>query len=124
MKAAQEQKAHIDALVETLKEDIENAEQDKQNAQLAVHSDFKRSGISTELYVEYEAFCPSLNPEFGQRGGFSIICHKPHKSQYLSCDPAFEMFTDAVQDEMPYHDRNIRTEASGTDVVEFWLLNH
>lgn len=94
------------------------------------------SGISEVLWEAYNAFCSSLDPEFGQRGGFSITCDADHEGCYTSYDPQFQIFKESV--EGAYSNCNFRCESfseparapgmgywdrSGTAyIVEFWPL--
>lgn len=71
------------------------------------------SAMSEQLYAEYEAFCASLEPEFGQRGGFSIDAFEDYTAggDSLAYDPGLSTFKECAEDEMPYEDCNYRVEA-------------
>jgi hypothetical protein len=94
----------------------ENIEKDKA-ANKAV---LEVSGLSLELFEAYKEFCESLHPEFGLRDGFSIYCDAEHSNSYVQYDPEFEIFKESV--ERDYKMCNFRSEASGTNVVEFWPI--
>lgn len=86
-----------------------------------------RNGIPDELWQEYEAFCESLEPQFGSRGGWSITCFEDHKGSYVEYDRDLALFVQSA--EMPLEACNFRCEASVVKVhgkpeyvVEFWPL--
>lgn len=86
-----------------------------------------RAGISNQLWAEYEAFCESLEPKFGNRGGWSITCYEDHKGSYLQWDPDLGLFLESA--EMHLGSCNFRCEATAIKskesteyVVEFWPL--
>lgn len=108
---------------------LQTAEAKKQSADDTLASHFEAAGISRELYDAYEAFCQSLDPAFGQRGGFDITCSGDHKGSYIRYDPELALFKQFV--EMPYSKCNFRSEASVEEtgwakervhVVQFWPL--
>ena len=69
----EEMKKRIDEDIASYEEWLGNAEKEKAAAEDKVEAIFEHSGISMELYTAYEAFCESLDPQYGQREGFSII---------------------------------------------------
>ncbi|KUI55781.1 hypothetical protein VP1G_03224 [Cytospora mali] len=85
------------------------------------------AGISDELWQEYEAFCESLEPKFGSRGGWSVTCYEDHEGSYVKYDRHLNLFVQSA--EMPLGACNLRCEASVIEsyhkreyVVEFWPL--
>jgi len=115
-------KRHIEDQISKANASTKNWIKTKQEAEDEISASLEYSGLSKELYDLYMAFCGSLDPEFGQRGGFSIICNTNHKSSYIKYDPEFAIFKDCI--EMPYDHCNFRCEASvekdfGDYVVEF-----
>lgn len=123
----EETKSRIELEIVQLRARIEEFEKLKASKEDKFISSLENSGISESLYEEYEAFCESLNPPFGQRGGFSITCHAPHNGSYVKYDPEFLIFKECI--EMPYSHCNFRCEASveGAEkakqyVVEFWPI--
>lgn len=40
-------------------------------------------GISRKLWNKYEAFCESMEPEFGSASGWSITCDEKHQGSYV-----------------------------------------
>jgi hypothetical protein len=123
----EETKRRIDLEILQLRARIEEFEELKTSKEGQLISSLENSGIPQSLYEEYEAFCESLNPQFGQRGGFSVTCHSPHNGSYVEYDPEFLIFKECI--EMSYNHRNFRCEASITGpenareyVVEFWPI--
>jgi hypothetical protein len=57
---------------QSLEENIMTTESDLDAAREA-------SGISKDLWEAYEAFCESMEPQFGSREGWSITCFSDHK---------------------------------------------
>ncbi|KAI0136848.1 hypothetical protein BJ170DRAFT_33074 [Xylariales sp. AK1849] len=82
------------------------------------------AGISKDLWAEYEAFCESLEPIFGSRGGWSITCEADHEGSYIKYDPGFGLIKEYA--EMDFSNFNFRCEASTVNnveyVVEFWPI--
>ncbi|KAK2597210.1 hypothetical protein N8I77_013071 [Diaporthe amygdali] len=83
------------------------------------------AGISERLWEEYEAFCESLEPKFGNRGGWSVTCFENHSGSYVQWDPDLNLFVESA--EMPLGSCNFRCEAGTVKsmgkteyVVEFW----
>lgn len=83
--------------------------------------------IDDGLWKEYEAFCESLEPKFGNRGGWSVTCFENHNGSYANWDPNLDLFMESA--EMPLRSCNFRCEASAVEcmgrteyVVEFWPL--
>lgn len=68
------------------------ADKEIKTAENVFCSNLEAAGISEELHDAYEEFCESLQPEFGQRNGFSIVCHTDHKKNYPKFDPVFLLF--------------------------------
>jgi len=126
--ALEEMKKWVDSGIAEIQIEMEAAQKRKQDAEDKVSASLERAGIPQSLYEAYELFCESLNPEFGQRGGFSVTCNQRHNGSYVEYDPEFALFRDCV--EMPYTHCNFRCEAStlGKDkepkeyVVEFWPI--
>ncbi|TVY81086.1 hypothetical protein LSUE1_G003165 [Lachnellula suecica] len=122
----EEQKKRIEDEILRTQKSLTEAEQQEQQAQEDFTSSLEASGISQELYDAYEAFCESLNPEFGQRGGFSVTCNTPPQGtchSYVEYDPEFALFKEYV--DIPYESCNFRCEAGriGEDhFVEFWPI--
>jgi hypothetical protein len=123
----EESKSRIDLEIVQLRARIEELEELKTSKEDNFISSLENSGIPQSLYEEYEVFCESLNPQFGQRGGFSVTCHAPHNGSYVEYDPEFLIFKEYI--EMPYNHCNFRCEASITGsekakeyVVEFWPI--
>lgn len=106
----EEQKLAIEREILAAETDLQEAEEKDETEQADVEAALEASGIPWSLYVQYEAFCKSLDPEFGQRGGFSITCDAAHNDSYVSYDPEFELFKEYV--EIPYTNCNFRSEAS------------
>ncbi|KAI0411115.1 hypothetical protein F5X98DRAFT_357922 [Xylaria grammica] len=93
----------------------------------------ERLGISMQLWDEYQAFCESMEPEFGSTKGWSITCDVDHQGSYVKYDPEFTLFKEHC--EPPWNQLNFRCEATVTEnpapgflhqatpkneVVEFW----
>lgn len=74
------------------------------------------AGISNELWREYEAFCESLEPSFGSRGGWSVTCYQNHGGSYVGYDPDLDLFMQSAK--MPLGACNFRCEASIDSVFE------
>jgi len=122
-----EAKKRIEEYLQGTEEFLRAAREKQKSAENAFRAELENSGISQELYDAYEAFCESLNMEFGHRGGFSITCNADHQKSYVKYDPDFELFKEHV--DRPYNDCNFRCEATfersraGVDhVVEFWPI--
>ncbi|KAJ8125641.1 hypothetical protein O1611_g7997 [Lasiodiplodia mahajangana] len=75
-------------------------------------------GISKELWDAYEAFCESMEPQFGSEEGFSIVCNEGHGGSYVEYDP--ELFFYKRFSDWDWSQHNVRCEASGSKVIEFW----
>ncbi|KAI0101503.1 hypothetical protein GGR51DRAFT_330816 [Nemania sp. FL0031] len=75
-------------------------------------------GISKELWDAYEAFCESMEPQFGSEEGFSIICDKGHGGSYVEYDPELLFYKQFSERDWRQH--NFRCEASKSRLVEFW----
>lgn len=86
------------------------------------------AGISDRLWAKYEAFCESLEPESGSRGGWSVTCFHNHNGSYIQWDPNLDLFKDTA--EISLKICNFRSEATTINhsngnteyVVEFWPL--
>jgi len=121
-------KTNIEWRLPKLHAELERAQYSQLQRELNVQQSFKRAGISDDLCYAYEAFCNALDPQFGQRGGFSITCYGDHSGSYTAYDPYFSIFKASV--EMSYTDCNFRCEPSTLDhsdgtteyVVEFWPM--
>lgn len=126
----EEQKRHIEQELPLLEQELDAAETLREEKKQELASILETSGISPQLHEAYEAFCESLIPEFGQRGGFSITCEGKHEGSYIKYDPKFELFKEFIElPETIYKGYNYRCEASVTsdwretnDIVEFWPL--
>jgi hypothetical protein len=128
----EEMKKRIDKDIASYEECLGNAEKKKTAAEDKVEALFEYSGISMELYTAYEAFCESLDPQYGQREGFSITCNADHDGSYVMYDPEFDVFKTCI--EMPYTNCNFRSEAwtptvceseglpLSSKIVEFWPI--
>lgn len=133
LKELEEAKAWIEVRIPQLVARIVEREEKLDGYKAEFEKSLNDSGISSTLFAEYEAFCDSLNPKFGQRGGFSVTSTEDHAYSYVAYDPKLELFKDCV--EMPYNGCNFRCEASSEDVyshtqkknvseyvVEFWPI--
>ncbi|KAJ4412123.1 hypothetical protein N0V82_008834 [Gnomoniopsis sp. IMI 355080] len=74
------------------------------------------NGIPAELWREYEAFCESLEPRFGCRGGWSVTCFADHKNSYVNYDPQLSLFMESAEFPLGLHNCNFRCEAYTVDV--------
>lgn len=106
---------------------VRNAREIVRDAHEAFSKTRNAAGIFKDLWEEYEAFCESLAPKFGSRGGWSITCFYNHNGSYLQSDPDLELFLQSA--EMPLRGCNFRCEATTVKnmgrteyVVEFWPL--
>lgn len=88
---------------------LAKAEEEKTLANARLEAALTNSGISPALYAEFDAFCTSLDPEYGQRGGFSITCNSEHNGNYIGYDPEFALFKESI--EGSFSDCNYRCEA-------------
>lgn len=86
------------------------------------------AGIDGRLWDEYEAFCESLEPKFGSRGGWSVTCFDNHNGSYVLHDSDLDLFVESA--EMPLRSGNFRCEATTVKyggkteyVVDFWPLH-
>lgn len=84
---ALEQKQNIEYEILQMQEKLKKVEGEEKHVQSKFTPVLVASGLSQELYDAYEAFCESLVPEFGQRGGFSITCDVSHDGSYIEYDP-------------------------------------
>ncbi|KAI0456431.1 hypothetical protein F5B21DRAFT_467733 [Xylaria acuta] len=115
-----------------LEKEIAKAEEKKKRLKKKVkgkHGDFymkaSKLGISRELWDEYQAFCESMEPEFGSANGWSIACDEYHQGSYVKYDPEFSLFKEYC--ELPWSQYNFRCEPgmqpdqeATESVVEFW----
>lgn len=118
--------------IESLELQLHDAQRKRDQSFVQLAMDYADAGISQQLFDAYEEFCTSLEPEFGQRGGFSITCFGQQKKikKYTRYDPQYELFKQNV--EMPYAYCNFRCEPSSVpslteedteeDIVEFWPI--
>ncbi|KUJ22702.1 uncharacterized protein LY89DRAFT_777755 [Mollisia scopiformis] len=106
----EEMKKRIEQQLIAAEAKVEEAIVDMNEKEEEFSSILTKSGISQELYKAYEAFCTSLDPEFGQRGGFSITCSSNHGNCYTKYDPEFALFKEHI--ETPYDHYNFRCGAS------------
>jgi len=130
----QEKQGRIQQELEDMYLALKTAEAKKHSADNILTAHFAAAGISPELYDAYEAFCDSLDPECGQRGGFDITCYRDHEGTYIRYEPGLALFKQSL--ETPYSTCNFRSEASVEEawwgpggpakeyvyVVEFWPL--
>ena len=70
-----ERRIHLEIV--QLRARIEEFEELKTSKEDQLISSLENSGIPQSLYEEYEAFCESLNPQFGQRveAFLSLVMH-------------------------------------------------
>jgi hypothetical protein len=125
--ALEEQKRRIEEEMLEVEKKLAASEIAMNAKENEMRATLEASGISFELFQEYESFCESLEPKFGQREGFSITCDADHSGSYILYDPQFELFKEFV--EMPLNACNFRCEASiytsvneYENIVEFWPI--
>ena len=123
----EEKMRHIQAELEEVKARRDRAVEIVQKAGATFSMARSAAGIRKELWEEYEAFCESLEPKFGNRGGWSVTCFESHSGSYVQWDPNLELFLQSA--EMPLGSCNFRCEATAVKsmgrteyVVEFWPL--
>lgn len=123
----EEKKRYIEAELEEVRARRDRANEIVQNARLSFYKSFRASGIRNDLWRAYEAFCESLEPQFGNRGGWSVTCFENHNGSYIQWDPELELLLESA--EMPLGNCNFRCEATTVKVmgrteyvVEFWPL--
>lgn len=123
----EEKKRYIEAELEEVKARRDRADEIIQNARVAFSKSLRTSGIRKDLWRAYEAFCESLEPKFGNRGGWSVTCFENHNGSYIQWDPELELLLQSA--EMPLGSCNFRCEATTVKamgrteyVVEFWPL--
>lgn len=111
--------------IEALELRLREAQRKKNSSFVRLALRYNDAGVSQQLFDAYEEFCASLEPEFGQIGGFSITCFGEH-NLYTLYDPELELFKANV--EIPYENCNYHCEASTTaspdaeNIVELWPI--
>ncbi|KAK7698168.1 hypothetical protein SLS64_012843 [Diaporthe eres] len=123
----EEKKRYIEAELEEVRARRDRADEIVQKACASFSKSRRLSGIHNNLWKEYEAFCESLEPKFGNRGGWSVTCFENHNGSYVQWDPELELLLQSA--EMPLGSCNFRCEATTVKamgrteyVVEFWPL--
>lgn len=125
----------LEEWMENIQAKLEGARERRDKAEYIIQkasADFSRAcgeaGISNDLWEEYEAFCESLEPKFGSRGGWSVTCFENHNGSYVQWDADLDLFMEST--EMPLGSCNFRCEATTIEhewrreyVVEFWPLS-
>lgn len=122
-----EKKRYIEAELEEVEARRDRADKIVEKARAAFSRSLRKSGFRKGLWTAYEAFCESLEPRFGNRGGWSVTCFENHNGSYIQWDPELELFLQSA--EMPLGSCNFRCEATTVKamgrteyVVEFWPL--
>jgi len=110
LKDLQETLRQIELEMPILEANLDEAEEEVKAGENEIEANLKASGLTTDLFEEYKAFCESLNPEHGLRDGFSITCDQAHDGSYVQYDPNFDIFKDCV--EIEYSTCNWRCEAT------------
>lgn len=110
------EKHKIKKRLDEAKERRRQTEQQVHQAQQSLGALHSQLGISEELWKEYEAFCESLQPKFGQRAGWSVTCLSNHNDCYVDWDPELELFKDTA--DMSLENCNFRCEAYTTVVIK------
>lgn len=123
----EEKMRYIEAELEEVRSRRDRANEIVQDAGATFSRALGAARIHDDLWKEYEAFCESLEPKFGNRGGWSVTCFENHNGSYVEWDPDLELFTQTA--EMPLESCNFRCEATTIErmgrteyVVEFWPL--
>lgn len=123
----EEKKRYIEAELEEVRARRDRVDEIVRTARRAFSKTRSTAGIHPLLWQQYEAFCESLEPKFGNRGGWSVTCFENHNGSYLNWDPELELFLQSA--EMPLGSCNFRCEATTVKkmgrteyVVEFWPL--
>ncbi|CZR51001.1 uncharacterized protein PAC_00876 [Phialocephala subalpina] len=132
----EETKKQIELEIESCEHGIEVAR--KQRIDHQVKSLLENNGISPELMAEYDAFLASIEPEGGQRGGFSITCFGDHENKYVEYDPSLAILKENAEDDCSVcHYRCEASKVNGPwvvgescipeptreSVVEFWPVD-
>lgn len=139
---------HRDGLNQTkrrVEQELAVAEMDCQSIEREIRSAVMKnsanptaSGISDELWDEYESFCKSLEPQSRNTDGWSITCTENHQGSYVHYDPDLILFKQCAEDSEISHDGyrlcNFRSESTtihASDritpveyVVEFWPISY
>lgn len=105
----QEEKRRIKRLLKEAKERCRKTRERLDFSNETFKSLQDHTGISKELWQEYEAFCESLEPRFGNRGGWSVTCFADHRNSYVKYDSDLMLFSESA--EMSLEDCNFRCEA-------------
>ncbi|KAL2291322.1 hypothetical protein FJTKL_13935 [Diaporthe vaccinii] len=123
----EEKKRYIEAELEEVKARRDRADKIVEKARAAFSNSLRKSGFRKGLWTAYEEFCESLEPRFGNRGGWSVTCFENHNGSYIQWDPELELLLQST--EMPLGSCNFRCEATTVKtmgrteyVVEFWPL--
>lgn len=132
----EESKRQIELEIEACEHGIGVARKERIDQQVKVL--LEHNGISTELMAEFDAFLASIEPDAGQRGGFSITCFGDHQDSYVTYDPSLAIVKENAEDD--YTVCHYRWEASKVNgpcvfdesgspeltresVVEFWPID-
>ncbi|KAF8866647.1 hypothetical protein BDZ45DRAFT_279158 [Acephala macrosclerotiorum] len=132
----EETKKQIELEIEACEHGIEVAR--KQRIDQQVKFLLEHNGVSPELMAEYYAFLASIEPDGGQRGGFSITCFGDHENSYVEYDPSLAILKENAEDD--YSVCHYRCEALKVDgpwvvgesgipeptresIVEFWPVD-
>lgn len=123
----EEKMKYIEAELEEVRAQRDTADETVRKAKAAFRKALSASGIRKDLWKEYEAFCESLEPRFGNRGGWCVTCFEDHNGSYVQWDPELDLFVQSA--EIPLGSCNFRCEATKVErtgrteyVVEFWPL--
>ncbi|KAL1873570.1 hypothetical protein Daus18300_003937 [Diaporthe australafricana] len=124
----EEHPRYIEAELQEVKERKNMTEDVVASARADFSSACSKVGINDKLWEEYEAFCESLEPKFGGRGGWSVTCFENHNGSYVLLDSDLDLFVESA--EMPLQNCNFRCEATTVKnggrteyVVDFWPLH-
>lgn len=109
MQGLKEQKAHIELLLAKAEQRCHEIRAHLEDSDKAFQALQEQNGISAELWREYEAFCESLEPQFGSRRGWSILCSEDHGNSYFQYDPDLTLLSQSAPISLQNH--NFRCEA-------------
>lgn len=123
-----EKMRYIQAELEEVEARRDRTDKIVEKARAAFSNSLRKSGFRKGLWTAYEEFCESLEPRFGNRGGWSVTCFENHNGSYIQWDPELELLLQSA--EMPLGSCNFRCEATTVKamgrteeyVVEFWPL--
>lgn len=124
----EEKMKYIEAELEEVRARRDRASEIVRTARTTFSKARAAARIHDDLWKEYEAFCESLEPKFGNRGGWSVTCFEDHYGSYVKWDRSLDLFMQSA--EMPLGSCNFRCEATAVErkgrrteyVVEFWPL--